>query len=361
MTNLVFCTLCDRHYLARALVMVRSLRRHWSGSQPTVYLLCLDPASFTFLGRNPEPGVVPLPLARLEEADPDLVIARGNRSRLEYYFTLSPCLPRFVLKEYGPGAVISCDADLWFVSEISSIQQQLEEKPLFITAHGFSAVMQRPGLPTGQFNVSFQGFRNDAIGRACLDQWYRQCLEWCRHQVDETNHRYADQRYLDSWPTDFPGAVSVLEPPTYGLAPWNIARFTLTGGDHGVQGDAGPVRFYHFHGVRRLGADLASDRLWQYHVTPDEVVLRGLYSPYLAELFPVEDQVGRALGRSQPLFEDSSRGPLWWRLWQARTVCRLDRRTGRFERLDYSRWHLIDSLRARLRSWFHRFPEEGTS
>ena len=360
MTVPVFCTLCDRHYLARALVMVRSLRRHWSGSPPTVYLLCLDPATYDYLGQHAEPGVVAVPLSRLEAADPELAIARSNRSRLEYYFTLSPCLPRFVLENYGAGAVISCDADLWFLADVSDVQQQLDERPVFVTAHGFSAVMRTHGLPTGQFNVSFQGFRNDCVGRACLDQWRRQCVEWCRHQVDESHQRFADQRYLDSWPTDFPGAVAVLEPPTFGLAPWNIARFTLTGGDHGVRTALGRVRFYHFHGIRRLGADVASDRLWQYHVIPGEAVLEELYGPYLRELFPVEEQVARKLGISQPLFETGPRGPLWWRLWQARTVCWLDRQTGRVKRSDYSGWHPLDCLRARLQTWLRPLPEERT-
>jgi hypothetical protein len=361
MANLVFCTLCDQNYLARALVMIRSLRRYWSGAPPTLYLLCLDTATLEYLGRHPEPGVVPLPISRLEEADPELVVARGNRSRLEYYFTLSPCLPRFVLRECGAGSVISCDADLWFLADVSVVKQQLEETSVFITAHGFSAVMRPYGLPTGQFNVSFQGFRNDSVGLACLDQWHRQCLEWCLHKVDESRQRFADQRYLDSWPTDFAGAVAVLEPPTYGLAPWNIARFRLKGGDGGVHTAAGPVRFYHFHGIRRLGSDLASDRLWCYHVTPDVVTLQELYGPYLQELFPMEEQVGRELGLSKTLFETSLSGPLWWRVWQARTVCRLDRQTGHIKRSDYSRWHPSEWLRAVQRRWLRPLPRNRSA
>lgn len=360
MKTLAFCTLCDRHYLARALVMVHSLHRHWPGSTPTMYLLCLDLATFDYLKKHPEPGIIPLALSQLEQADPDLVVARSNRSRLDYYFTLSPCLPRFVLRNYGPEAVVSCDADLWFLADVSFVHQQLEDKPVFITAHGFSGMVRPYGLKTGQFNVSFQGFRNDAVGLACLDQWYRQCLEWCRHEVDESHQRFADQRYLDAWPTDFPNAVAVLEPPTDGLAPWNIARFTLAGGDGGVHTAAGPVRFYHFHGIRRLGSDLVSDRLWRYHVTPDEVILQELYAPYLQELFRMEEQIDRELGISQPLFETSRSGPLWWRVWQARTVCRLDQQTGRIERSDYCRWHPIDRLRTRLRRWLQPLPEEGT-
>lgn len=361
MTDLVFCTLCDRNYLPRALVMVRSLRRHWSGAPPTLYLLCLDTATYDYLGRHPEPGVVPIPLARLEESDPELVIARGHRSRLEYCFTLSPCLPRFVLRDYAPGAVISCDADLCFLSDLSDIQQQFEETSVFITAHGFSPLVRLYALPTGRFNVSFQGFRNDAVALACLDQWRRQCLEWCRNEVDERHQRYADQRYLDAWPTDFPGAVAVLEPPTYGLAPWNIARFKLAGGESGLHTTVGPVRFYHFHGIRRLGADLASDRLWRYQVRPDAVTLQELYGPYLQMLFVVEDQVARELGFLQPLSEANLRGPLWWRLWRAGAVCRLDRRTGRVERSDYSRWHPIYWLRAVQRRWLRLWPAERTA
>ena len=344
--DIAFCTLCDRHYLSRALVMIRSLRRHWVGSPPTMFLLCLDAETFDYLGRHAEPGVTPLPLSWLEQADPELLSARSNRSLLEYYFTLSPCLPQHILRTFQPDAVVSCDADLWFLENVSFVVDRLSTKSLFITAHGFSPVMQANGPATGLFNVSFQGFRNDAVGHACLAQWRRQCLEWCRFFVDESRGRYGDQRYLDSWPSDFTGAIQILEPPTAGLAPWNLARFTLAASAGRLWADSQPVHFFHFHGVRLLGPSLAADRLWTFHVHPDEVVLQHLYAPYLQELFAAEDTVTRVMGVSRPLFEARRRGPLWWRLWQARTVCRLDPQTGHLHRLDYTALHPIAALRS---------------
>jgi len=346
--NVVLCTLCDRNYLARALVMVRSLRRHWGGTPPGMFLLCLDSATEVYLQQHPEPGVTPLSLAWLEQADPELASAQGDRSRLEYYFTLSPCLPRMILREFQPDAVVSCDADLWFLDDGAFLVDLLRRRSLFITAHGFSPAMRELGIPTGRFNVSFQGFRNDAVGRACLDQWRRQCLEWCRHVVDETHGRYGDQRYLDSWPTDFSGSIQILEPPTFGLAPWNLARFRLSASAGRLWADEEPVRYFHFHGVRLLAPHLAADRLSLFDVRPDEVVLQDLYAPYLRELFAAEDEVARELGLSRPLFESRREGPLWWRLWQARTACRLDPQTGRIQWLDYTSWHPVDTLQARL-------------
>jgi hypothetical protein len=312
--------------------------------------LCLDAETQGFLGRHPEPGVIPLTLSWLEDLDPDLVTARGNRSRLEYYFTLSPCLPRAILSEFKPDAVVSCDADLWFMADLSGILGSLTEFPIFITAHGFSPEMLPYGLPTGLYNVSFQGFRNDATGQACLAQWRRQCLEWCRHQIDNEHGRFGDQRYLEQWPTDFAGAVQVLEPPGYGLAPWNISRFSLKASSQGLNADGRDIRFYHFHGIRILDSHWAADRLWQYHYVPDQVVLQQLYAPYLAVLLEMESRVAREIGISQPLFENLRKGPLWWRIWQARTACWLNPVTGVVRHYDYTAWHPEDRLRGLLES-----------
>jgi hypothetical protein len=210
--------------------------------------------------------------------------------------------------------VVSLDADLFFLSDPTPLLRQLEQRPIFVTRHAFTQPMRKVGLQTGNFNVSFQGFRNDAIGRACLNQWRRQCLEWCFHRVDEANNRYADQRYLDSWPDDFPGQVTIFDPPVAGLAPWNLRDFPLSVVDGHLHSNGLRPVFYHFHGLHFLGQRRVANSLWRYHATADPVAMLHLYAPYLRELIETEAACAHATGTLTKVLPDT----LFAR-WQAQT------------------------------------------
>jgi len=303
--NIAFCTLFDRRYLSRGLTLIRSLRRQMPSPAPEVFALCLDDISYTWLSQLGEPGLRPIAISTLEATDPELPKARRNRSHGEYCFTLSPCLPLHLLNTGRFDAVVSLDADLFFLSDPTPLLRQLEQRPIFVTRHAFTQPMRKVGLQTGNFNVSFQGFRNDAIGRACLNQWRRQCLEWCFHRVDEANNRYADQRYLDSWPDDFPGQVTIFNPPVAGLAPWNLRDFPLSVVDGHLHSNGLRPVFYHFHGLHFLGQRRVANSLWRYHATADPVAMLHLYAPYLRELIETEASCAHATGTLTKVLPDT--------------------------------------------------------
>ncbi len=332
--KVVFCTLFDRHYLGKGLLMIRSLRRQCSGAAPQVYVLCLDRVVLEYFQLFPEPGVELMALEALEEADPALLRAKRDRSRVEYYFTLSPCWPRHLLLSGEWEAVVSLDADLYFFADPMPLVGSLGEKPIFITDHGYDRKVRRAGLRTGRFNVSFQGFRNDPVALACLDQWRKQCLKWCRSQVDERRGRFADQRYLDRWPEDFAGSVTLLLPPGPGLAPWNVARWELRVRDGELFVGAARVIFYHFQGLRGLGGGFMEDRLWRYQVALSGVAEQQLYGPYLRELWRTEQEIDSVLGAVA-----CGGRPGWWRLWRAQTYFDLSGEGVRHG--DLSGWHVV--------------------
>jgi hypothetical protein len=91
-----YCTYFDRNYLAQGLALWASLRRH--DADAVLWVLALDDYTKDVLT---EWGDARLRVVALEEVlatDPELMRVRGNRSRGEFIFTLSPCWPAHLLR-----------------------------------------------------------------------------------------------------------------------------------------------------------------------------------------------------------------------------------------------------------------------
>ena len=60
----------------------------------------------------------------------------------------------------------------------------------------------------------------DDVGKKCLHEWMQQCLEWCFDRYEDG--KFADQKYLDSWPEKFKNHLVISKNLGVGIAPWNI-------------------------------------------------------------------------------------------------------------------------------------------
>ena len=243
-----YCTYFDSNYLARGLVLHQSLEEHSEGDF-RFYVLCLDDRTYEFLERLGKRTIVPVRLRDVEAWDPDLLEAKTNRSLVEYYFTLSPILPLYVLEHFQCDLVTYLDADLMFFSSPEAIFMELGNKSIFITEHRFSPHL-RENIKYGRFNVQCQSFRKDETGLACLRRWREQCLEWCYDRLEDG--KFADQKYLDEWPALYGEELVISRHPGIGVAPWNVEESSLHLDDgRWIAGDQ-PLVCYHFHGFRQL-------------------------------------------------------------------------------------------------------------
>src|SRR5688572_13928999 len=94
-----FATLFDKNYLGRGLALLESLEK--ASSQPFVlYVLALDSAVISFFQKNSYPQVRTIALEDIEQCYPELLDIKDKRSRIEYYFTLSPYLPSYIFQKY---------------------------------------------------------------------------------------------------------------------------------------------------------------------------------------------------------------------------------------------------------------------
>ncbi|TAM71925.1 MAG: hypothetical protein EPN48_00545 [Microbacteriaceae bacterium] len=278
-----YCTYFDSGYLARGLALFESLASR--GDTAEIWVLCLDDETKTYLDSCGDARLHTITTADIEAYEPRLLTVKSARSRMEYIFTCTPQLVRFVqAKQSDPTAVaIYLDADLYFFDDPAHVVGALETASVGIIEHRYPRRLERRLLKYGRFNVGWVGFRNDENGRGCADWWAESCLDWCYDTPEDG--RYADQGYLDEFPTRFDG-VRVLSDAGFDLAPWNTGRHTLTTRAVGnrrpdvlVDGRS-PLAFFHFHGLRERGRWFVTSQLL-YHSSMTSVLRKHVYQPYV--------------------------------------------------------------------------------
>jgi len=294
-----FCTYCDHRYLPRALAMVESLERHCGSC--TLWILALSEECQRLLAALDRPDVRVVPLAELEGFDGALSEAKANRSLVEYYFTLSPCWPLFLLRTHPEIASLTyLDSDLYFFSTPEPIFAELDHASIGIIPHRFPPAREAAEACHGRYNVGWITWKRDPSGLACLEDWRRRCLEWCHDRCEDG--KYADQGYLDAWPATFHGVHAVCHPGA-NVAPWNIARHAINKVDGTLRCDGAPLIFYHFHGISRF--DERHSRTNLEHVEPSwqrrRRLAAALYEPYMRAVARARDRL-RDLGHADDLF-----------------------------------------------------------
>jgi len=290
-----FCTYFDCNYLSRGLALYRSLVRTSSSFQ--LWILCMDRECYDLLARLRLPHVRLIAIAELEAADPELLAAKGTRSKIEYYFTCSPSLPLYILQSNAEIDVITyVDADLYFFSDAEPICQAFSGHSIGITGHRFPQLLLHLE-EYGRYNVGWLMFRNNLEGLACLAWWRQRCLEWCYDRPEAG--RFADQKYLDEWPSRFPEAC-VLDHAGLNAAPWNLGGTVITQTEAGIQIDGQPLVAFHFHGFKRIRRWLYDPNLSDYQVPSSIVMRRGIFAPYLREIAAIEVELKQLHNRTPP-------------------------------------------------------------
>lgn len=258
------------------MTLYRSLSKHCKNPF-RFYVLCLDEDALNALKKLDEESIVPITLQDVEQWDQALLTAKRNRSRIEYYFTLSPVLPLYVLEHFDVDIVTYLDADLMFFSSPDPIYEELGKCSVFVTEHRFSEKLQ-DSIKFGRFNVQCQAFRNDETGLACLYHWREQCLDWCYDRLED--EKFADQKYLDEWPDLYGENLVICQHRGVGLAPWNVGDASMERVNDDFLIDGERLVFYHFHDLKILGSHLIRTGLGSYQVRLRSG-LRDLYVIYM--------------------------------------------------------------------------------
>ncbi|MCG6538421.1 MAG: hypothetical protein L7F78_27825, partial [Syntrophales bacterium LBB04] len=164
---------------------------------------------------------------------------------------------------------------------------EIVDHSIAIIGHRFS-----PGLHAlriyGDYNVGWLTFKNDAFGMQCLHWWRDKCIDWCCDAISEG--RFADQGYLNDWPTRF-GGVIVIQNKGANLAPWNLDNYKIELNDDKVLVDGQDLIFYHFHKLKRTSRRLFNSHLSSFKTRLTSTLFNGIYRPYVEKYISIEAKV----------------------------------------------------------------------
>ena len=208
----------------------------------------------------------------------ELIEAKNNRDIINFYFTLSPYLPLYILNNYNDiDFLFFVDSDTYFFDSAQSIISELGEGNILLTKHYY---LGDPNLQYGKFNVGLLLFKNSKESKKALTWWKDRCFEWCENIVFEG--KYADQKYLDFFPSLFEGVV---ESKSRGinLGPWGLSSVNIESRESIPYVNSHKLIHFHFHRVHEYYPDHFVLGLEMYNVDSSEDLLKSIYFPYLIE------------------------------------------------------------------------------
>jgi hypothetical protein len=261
-----YVTIFDKNYLPQGISMVTSLLSQ--AEEARVWVVAADDAVSAALAALNEDALHVVPISQVETDD--LRHVKSSRSRVEFYWTLTPFLPSWVFA-HEPEAqiVVYVDADMYFFKSPVQVLDEFLRDPdagLMITPHDYSPECDQTEA-SGVYCVQFMPFRR-GLADEVLKDWQDKCLEWCFARAEPG--RFGDQKYLDQWPSRFPDVTHVQKNTHLLGAPWNASKR-----------DPVSLVAFHFHGLRRLSSRLVA--LHPGYSVPGPI-RRGVYAPYLQSI-----------------------------------------------------------------------------
>jgi len=274
-----YCTLFDSKYLPQGLALYDSLVKH-SSEAFTLCVLAMDTETLRTLQSLNFQNVLPM------DGRSFLLNQRIDRTWQEFCWTCASNLAEDVMdwadKDVDDPWYLEhltyIDADCYFFSDPKVIFDEIGDRSIAVIPHRLIPSKKHLEV-NGQFNVSWVTFKNNDVGRECLSTWAAQCRERCSAKIG-----CGDQKYLDEFPVKYGDELCVIENIGAGLAPWNLAHYTLT---EGPKVDGNDVVFYHYHEY------LHGQRLTNYELRDEDV--KYIYAPYFAAVSRAQETVASTI------------------------------------------------------------------
>lgn len=285
--KLNFCIMTTANYLTKALVMYDSLLKECKNGF-TLFYFTFDEITYEYLQKLNYDNIIAVPLYELEKCYPELESTKSNRDLAEYFFTCTPHIIDYVLKQHNTNHVTYLDADLFFYQDPRILIDELQEKSVLITKHNYYPPVENH--PSGKFCVQFIPIKNDLTGNKVVTWWKRKCIEWC--YLREEDGKFGDQGYLNEWPKLFDNIV-IMKNRGGGVAQWNYNAYKFYKENNKLKAFNSVINkdvdviFYHF---QALG--IFSNKVMTFNVfRTDKNVFENIYIDYIEKLSKKEEEL----------------------------------------------------------------------
>lgn len=290
---MIYCTLFDKNYLDKGIVMIDSLKAHDSDSM--IYVLCMDDFCKSVLDDYYGGAVKTISLAEFE--DDELLAVKSKRSRGEYCWTCTAKLIKYVIYSLNEPMCTYVDSDLCFYSDPRVLIDEMRAEGccVQVVSHRFldNKEGRRRMQASGKNCVQFNTFDNSEKSLALLNDWIEKCLDDCSVE------NIGDQKYTDNWgDLDF---VNVTDNVGAGLAPWNLHRYKFVNPEKNKVYDRYDKKeeslvFYHYQNVINLDRYTVRLNVVLENRFIDKRFISEMYVPYLNKLEAVKALIEEKYG-----------------------------------------------------------------
>lgn len=216
-----FCTLSDYNYLPLGLSLYESLKKTTKGGF-NLYYLCLDDKTFDTL-ENIE-GIIPVNIKKLLEDNKDLSEYKQVEYR-EFVWMLASYFTYYIMVTKQPNNISYIDADICLYDDIQTMYDEIGDRSVGIIRHRH--IPETQNTIDGKYNVGIVYFKNDIVGRHCLDWWHDAVL-YKRYPHLATCY---DQKYLEGFLMMYKDDnICVADSFAHG-APWHHRLYDWSGLD----------------------------------------------------------------------------------------------------------------------------------
>lgn len=262
-----FTTYFDENYLTKFKCLYDSLNKNCSDFH--IYVVLLN--DFEIIDQNLKSSskITLINLNSIEFEYPELYLAKKNRKKIEYYFSLTPFIIQYVLNKFNLNELTYIDSDLYFFRNPNIVYDTYRKRNfnILLTSHGNSNVQKK----YGKFNVGWIVFKNTDEVKKCLKEWSMDCIFWC-FDIPYKD-KFADQKYLDSWEKNY-SKVIVVNDFLVNIGPWNFYRLKKENIDKLI--------CFHFHNLNTFKKFFISNisNFMQLDKNKRELI-KLIYKPYI--------------------------------------------------------------------------------
>lgn len=210
-----YCSLCDKNYLKNFCLMFESLTIN-SSDKFSFFHLCLDDETFNYL----ETKYTNLKLYKISDLNNFYKFLHEYKQSTpynEFCWSLASLFCKFVLNTEIIDHIMYIDSDIYFYKDPEIIFTEQSNKSIGLIRHRHNTNLS----PDGEYNVGIVYFKNDEVGKSCLD-W------WSNAIVYKTNQEFSscgDQKYLENFENLYPNDVKILDETFAHGAPWNFRLY----------------------------------------------------------------------------------------------------------------------------------------